>query len=81
MEEGEEIMLPFFKTFGWMLLKGVVYGLVALGLFWAVYVTFVKPHTNPTPTSEQNASSIYNLSPKVTFGCANFAIDKKGVSK
>ena len=40
-------------------------GLLVLGLLawlgWMVYVSFIKPHTNPTPTTSQKATQIYNV--------------------
>lgn len=33
---------------------------VIAGLFWAVYVTLIKPHTNPTTTQTQQAEEISN---------------------
>ena len=42
----------------------VIKGLLVLGLIaylvWSAYVTFIKPHTNPTHTTEENAEAIYN---------------------
>ena len=64
----------------------VIKGLIVLGLIalvvWSIYVTIIKPHTNPTPTQEQNAKTIQNdnYTIKVGFGgCARFPIrpDKK----
>lgn len=34
--------------------------LVLLGIGWAVYVMAIKPHTNPTPTTTQQAQAISN---------------------
>lgn len=43
----------------------VIKGLLVLGLIglavWSAYVTFIKPHTNPTPTTKQQATQIYNV--------------------
>jgi len=43
-----------------VVLKGLlVIGLI--GLFvWMCYITFVKPHTSPIHTTEENAEAIYN---------------------
>jgi hypothetical protein len=43
-----------------VVIKGlIVLSLVAL-IVWSCYVTFIKPHTNPTPTQEQRAEQIIN---------------------
>lgn len=43
-----------------VVLKGLlVIGLIAL-FAWMCYVTFVKPHTNPLASTEQNAEQINN---------------------
>ena len=49
--------------------------LVAL-LGWMSYVTFIKPHTNPEPTTSQEAKQIVNHNPEVrsTFGCYNVRV-------
>ena len=43
----------------------VIKGLVVLGIVvavgWAVFVTYIKPHTNPTPTTSQKAETITNV--------------------
>lgn len=44
-----------------VVLKGlIVLGLIAL-IVWETYITLVKPHTNPTPTTAQKATYIYNV--------------------
>jgi hypothetical protein len=57
----------------------VIKGLAVLAIiglfFWMAYVTFVKPHTNPTPSTTQNAQQItnnyyYQIPMKRTFGLA-----------
>lgn len=68
-------------SFLWHAIKRTASVLFVLGLFWAIYVMAIKPHTNPTPTEAQRAENItnfnYELSPKQTFfGCANFRIQK-----
>ena len=40
-------------------ITGIVIGIAYLG--WTGYITFVKPHTNPTPTTTQTATQIYNV--------------------
>jgi hypothetical protein len=53
----------------------VVKGLIIIGvillLFWSGYVTFVKPHTNPTPTQKADNMTNYSYSYKslISFGC------------
>ena len=58
-------------------LKGLlVIGSIAIAA-WSIYVTFVKPHINPAPTTTQKAEAItnYNIQPKQTFfGCQHFRI-------
>jgi len=59
----------------------VIKGLLVLGVIalvvWSIYVTVVKPHTKPTPTTTQQAEQITNIThnyPKPTFGCMYFRI-------
>lgn len=44
---------------------------------WSLYVSFIKPHTNPTKTTDQRAEQInnphYNPQPRLG-GCANMRI-------
>lgn len=54
-----------------IVIKGlIVVGLIAL-IVWAGYVTFIKPHTNPTPTqtAESMTNYTYNIKPLFGFGC------------
>ena len=57
----------------------VVIFLIGLGLYMG-YITFVKPHFNPLPTTTQRGErDNYNLTiaPKQTFfGCMRFNIPK-----
>jgi hypothetical protein len=51
----------------------VVKGLIVLGIIalivWSCYVTFVKPHLNPTPTTTVQSGGISNsYQIKVGFG-------------
>lgn len=51
----------------------VIKGLLVLGVIalvvWSAYVTFVKPHTNPTPTTTvQSGGVAYTYQIKVGFG-------------
>ncbi len=43
----------------------VVKGLLVIGIIawlgWMIYVSFIKPHTNPNPTTTQQAAQIYNV--------------------
>lgn len=34
--------------------------LAVLGVCWAIYVTVIKPHVSPTPTTSQQANEIVN---------------------
>jgi len=49
----------------------LIVGIPAL-ILWGSYVLFVKPHTNPNPTTEENAQVIYhftiNVPAKRVFG-------------
>jgi len=51
----------------------LVYALIFAGLAWSVYVTVVRPHTKPTPTSSQEATTIinnnYNCKALIGWGC------------
>lgn len=45
--------------------------LVVVGVSWAVYVTMIKPHVKPTPTTTEYAEKIYHIyyyPNKKTFG-------------
>jgi hypothetical protein len=46
------------RTWSVWWVSGVIVILAYLG--WTGYVTFVKPHTNPTPTTSQYADTIQN---------------------
>ena len=57
----------------------VVKGLIVLGLIavvaWSIYVTIIKPHINPTPTTNVESggvSNTYNI--RSTFGCMRLPI-------
>jgi len=67
-------------SFAWHFAKRAAATIVVLAILWGVYVTMVKPHTNPTPTESQKAKLIentnFNLQPKQTFfGCCNYKIN------
>lgn len=47
------------STFKGLLVLGIIVGIGFL--CWMGYVTFIKPHTNPTPTTSQQATQIYNV--------------------
>lgn len=71
------IPLPYGKI-GLTLL--VVFSLAIGG--WGIYAGLIRPITKPNPTTTQNAENITNYnypSPKVYFGCINYAI--KGETK
>jgi cytoskeletal protein RodZ len=56
-----------------------VLGLVGFVL-WSVYVAIIKPHTNPTRTTDQHAEQINNptYSPKPGIGgCAHMTINNQ----
>ena len=65
------ILAPWLaKNFGRFI--GVLfYLLVFAGLGWSIYVTVVRPHTKPNPTSAQNATTInnYNCKSLIGWGC------------
>lgn len=47
----------------------VICTLAVIGLIaWALYVTIVKPHTNPTKTTSQQAESITNIEETNHYG-------------
>lgn len=57
----------------------VIVGVPAL-IGWTIYVTIIKPHTNPTPTTTQSAKEIINnyyYPNKKTFslGCNLWGMD------
>lgn len=35
--------------------------LVIVGLGWAIYITVIRPHTKPNPTTTQKAETIQNI--------------------
>ena len=57
----------------WVL--GMVGGLV---IAWGLYAGIIRPVTKPNPSTLQKADNIINyyLTPRVSFGCANFRIQK-----
>ena len=65
-----------------VVIKGLlVLGIIAL-IVWSCYVTFIKPHVNPTPTTNVESggvSNTYNI--KSTFGCMRLPIVKDDVKK
>lgn len=54
---------------------GIVGG---LAVAWIVYAGLVRPTTKPNPSTTQNGQNFVNyyLNPRVSFGCANFRIQK-----
>lgn len=50
----------------------IIIGLPALAL-WGVYVTAIRPHTKPNPTTQQKAETIinnnYNCKSLIGWGC------------
>lgn len=63
-------------------LSVVVKGLIVLGVIaliaWSIYVTVVRPHTKPNPTTKQEAEEIINYqTPKVMFGCMRWELPKE----
>lgn len=51
--------------------------LVFAGIGWAVYVTVVRPHTKPNPTTTEYADNIYKhevSQPRVWFGCMSIQV-------
>ena len=55
---------------------GIIGGLL---IAWGLYAGIIRPTTKPNPTTKQEANIItnYTITPKVTFGCANFRIPKE----
>lgn len=57
---------------------GVLTTIALIGFIgWSIYVAIVKPHTNPTRTTDQRAEQINNptYSPAPRFGgCANMRV-------
>ena len=86
---GEEVVAQVAQSawHGFMrFLSVLVWTLVIAGLGWTVYVTVVKPHTNPTPTTRQMGQRDnieYVVQPRSYFGCMNFRIqrEKEAVEK
>lgn len=70
--------LAWVKTISILIKIGLV-----LSVLWGIYVVLVKPHINPTPTTEQRAEQItnYNLQPKSYFGCQHFGLLKEEPKK
>lgn len=69
-------MTTILKILSFLFKVAIVVG-IPLAIGWGVYVTMIKPHTNPTPTTEQSAevmNNAYHYYPKPTFGCVNFRI-------
>jgi len=50
----------------------LVYVILTAGVVWVVYAGMIRPITKPNPTQQ----GVF-YTPKVTFGCANFAIPKE----
>ena len=48
--------------------------LVIGSIAWSVYVTFIKPHTNPTKTTSQTADNITNIEQKNYYGIFHFKL-------
>ena len=71
-------------NFIWHLIKRSAAILFVLGLIWSIYVTVVRPHTKPNPSTKQEAENIvnYTYDVKPTFGCMRFnAYGKKNKEK
>lgn len=43
-----------------VVLKGILVIALIAGLAWGIYITIVKPHTNPTPTTSQEGTITNN---------------------
>ena len=65
----------WLKWLGQRVAHYVIYLIITIFLGWCVYVTIIKPHTKPTPTTEQKAQTIenftynYNCKALIGFGC------------
>ena len=57
----------------------VMIALLVAMVGWMVYVTMIKPHTNPTPTQQVQSGGIaYTYDIKVGFGgCARIPMEVK----
>jgi hypothetical protein len=66
--------VPAIQHSIWRTLSVVCVLLVVGGLFWSIYVSFIKPHTKPTPTTTVQSGGIANTYEiKVGLGgCARF---------
>ncbi len=49
----------------------LVYVILTAGLAWCVYVAVIRPHTKPTPTTQEQAQTIIHNECKglFVFGC------------
>jgi len=57
----------------------IVYLIMSAIVGWIVYAGLIRPTTKPTPTTKQEAESIvnYNYSPRVSFGCAFWKMQRR----
>ncbi len=70
--------MPWLAWLGTRLAHWLVYMILTAIVLWSAYVTIIKPHTKPTPTTEQRADTINNYNVKPTFGCMRFEVMKQG---
>ena len=63
--------MTWVKGFKWLCVISAI-----IGFGWAIYTAYIKPHTNPTKTTSQNAEEIVNNdnAPRATFGCASLKV-------
>lgn len=65
--------MPYLTMAKWV--GGIVGGLI---IAWIFYAGLIRPTTKPNPTTTQQGEIFinYNLNPRVSFGCANFKIQR-----
>lgn len=61
--------MVWFKAFKTLVLISFISALI-----WAVYVAYIKPHTNPTKTTSQKADSITNMEITNDYGVFHFKL-------
>jgi hypothetical protein len=71
--------MPVWLTWlGTRLVHWLIYAAITALVGWCVYVTIIRPHTKPNPTTSQNAAEIVNYQqPKVMFGCMRWELPKE----
>lgn len=62
-----------------LILKIVKYAgavIAGLAIAWAIYAGIIRPVTKPNPSTTQSGEIInnYNNTPRISFGCARWAV-------